>query len=62
MTLFETIGMGYVVLCTALASVWFGYAVYQHTKRTFELKLRGEVEERRDVIEADKVRNALVAR
>ena len=59
MSIFYLMGIGYTVFCTALATVWIAYSVYQHTKRTLELSLRGEVEQQRDIVEAARVRGAL---
>lgn len=59
MSIFETIGSGWVIFTSAMAHVVILVGAYKHFRMTQHLAERGAIEQRRDVIEAFKVRETI---
>jgi hypothetical protein len=62
MTVFETIGMTYVIFTSALGTWYLFRGGYRHHARIDELATRGELEIRRDCVTAGEVRSVLFRR
>lgn len=59
MSIFETIGMAWVIFTAALAHVAIVVLAYQRVQQIRLQAKRGATEEQRDVVEAFKVREAI---
>lgn len=59
MNILEVLGLGWLIFSSALAHVAILIAAYRQLRRTLDLALRGEIEEKRDVREAARVREAV---
>lgn len=60
MSIFETVGMAFVIFTSAFGTITLGQHVWRSLDAAKRQRERGAVEEQRDVIEAAKVREALI--
>jgi len=55
----ETLGWVWLIFSAAIAHVAIVVAAYRHIRRTLDLALRGAVEERKDVCDAEQLRSIM---